>query len=84
MITNKNSSPVSLEGWKIEDEGSKHTYKFPSCTLGSRASVTLHTGEGTDKDTEIYWGSGNPIWNNEGDTAYLYDESGKQVSTLER
>ena len=29
-VTNKGSSSVFLDGWKIEDEGSKHTYTFPS------------------------------------------------------
>lgn len=83
-ISNKGSSPISLKGWKIEDDGSKHTYTFPSYILDSQTTVTLHTGEGMDKATEIYWGSGSPIWNNDGDTAYLYDNSGKLVDTLER
>ncbi|AKB78916.1 Competence-like protein [Methanosarcina horonobensis HB-1 = JCM 15518] len=83
-ITNEGSSSVSLVGWKIEDEGSKHTYVFPSCTLDSQATVTLYTGEGTNTATELYWGSGSPIWNNDGDTAYLYDESGNLVASLER
>lgn len=83
-LTNRGFSPVSLDNWKIEDKGSKHTYTFPSCTLGSKASVTLYTGEGMDTATEIYWGSGSPIWNNDGDTAYLYDDNGKQVAILER
>ena len=83
-ITNKGSSPISLKGWKIEDDGSKHTYTFPSCMLDSQTAATLYTEEGTDTATELYWGSGNPIWNNDGDTAYLYDDSGYLVSTLER
>lgn len=83
-ITNRGSSPVSLKGWKIEDDGSKHTYTFPSCTLDSRTAATLYTGEGADTATELYWGSGSPIWNNDGDTAYLYDDSGKLVAALER
>lgn len=83
-ITNRGSSPVSLTGWKIEDDGSKHTYTFPSCTLDSQATVTLYTGEGTNTATELYWGSGSPIWNNDGDTAYLYDNSGNMVASLER
>lgn len=83
-ITNKGSSPVLLKGWKIEDDGSKHTYTFPSCTLNSQTAVTLYTEEGTDTATELYWGSGNPIWNNDGDTAYLYDDSGYLVAELER
>lgn len=83
-IANRGSSPVSLKGWKIEDEGSKHTYTFPSCTLDPQATVTLYTGKGTNTATEIYWGSGSPIWNNDGDTAYLYDDSGNLVAALER
>jgi beta-lactamase superfamily II metal-dependent hydrolase len=83
-ITNKGSSPVSLKGWKIEDEGSKHTYTFSSCTLDSQTTATLYTGEGVDTATELYWGSGSPIWNNDGDTASLYDDSGKLVAELER
>ncbi|KKG83662.1 beta-lactamase [Methanosarcina mazei] len=83
-ITNRGSSPVSLKGWKIEDESSKHTYTFPSYTLDSQATVTLYTGKGTDTATEIFWGSGNPIWNNDGDTAYLYNDNGNLVDLLER
>lgn len=82
-ITNRGSSPVSLTGWKIEDDGSKHTYTFPSCTLDSQTTATLYTGEGADTATELYWGSGSPIWNNDGDTAYLFDDSGNMVASLE-
>src|SRR5664280_1043224 len=42
-VANKGSSPVSLTGWKIEDDGSKHTYVFPSYSLGSGSSVTVYT-----------------------------------------
>ena len=83
-ITNKGSSTVSLGGWKIEDEGSKHTYTFPSYTLDSGSTVTVYTGKGTDSATELYWQLGSPIWNNDGDTAYLYDKNVQLVSTLER
>lgn len=82
-ISNKGSSPVSLNGWKVEDEGSKHTYTFPSYTLDSGSTVTVYTEKGTNTASELYWGSGSPIWNNDGDTAYLYDNNGKLVSTLE-
>jgi hypothetical protein len=82
-VTNKGSSPVLLTGWRIEDDGSKHTYTFPSYTLNSGSTTVVYTGKGMDSATELYWGSGNPIWNNDGDTAYLFDSSGKLVSTLE-
>lgn len=83
-ITNKGSSPVSLGGWKIEDEGSKHTYTFPAYTLDSGATVTVYTEKGSNTATELYWGLGSSIWNNEGDTASLYDNNGQLVSMLER
>lgn len=83
QVSNKGSSPVFLAGWKIEDDGSKHIYKFPSYTLNPGSSVTIFTGEGTNSDTELYWGSGSPFWNNDGDKAYLYDANGKLVSMLE-
>ncbi|MDR7665504.1 lamin tail domain-containing protein [Methanosarcina sp. Z-7115] len=83
-ISNKGSSPVSLNGWKIEDEGSKHAYTFPSYILNSGSTVTVYTEKGTDSATELYWQLEDPIWNNDGDTASLYDNGGKLVSTLER
>ena len=83
-VTNKGSSPVSLSGWKIEDEGRKHTYIFPSYTLDAGSTVTVYTKMGTNSATELYWGSSSLIWNNDGDTAYIYDNNGQLVSTLER
>ncbi len=83
QISNKGSSPVSLNGWKIEDEGNKHTYTFQPYTLNAGSTVTVFTGKGTNSATELYWQLDDPIWNNDGDTAYLYDNSGKLISKLE-
>jgi len=83
-ITNRGSSSVSLTGWKIQDEEAKHTYTFPSFSLAAGATVTLHTGDGTNTATELYWGSGRPIWNNDGDTASLYNANGKLVDSLKK
>lgn len=84
QISNTGPSPISLDGWKIEDEGSKHTYTFPSYTLNGGSTVTLYTGKGTNSVTELYWQLDDPILNNDGDAAYLYDDSGNLVSKLER
>lgn len=83
-ITNKGSSSVSLAGWKVEDKGGKHIYTFPSYTLNSGSTVTLYTGKGKDTATELYWQLNDPVWNNNGDIAFLLDNSGKLVSELER
>jgi hypothetical protein len=81
-ITNKGTTAVSMRGWKITDKGAKHTYKFPSSfVLKSKNAVTLYTGKGRNTATKLYWGMGWYVWNNEGDTAYLYNAQGKLVST---
>ena len=38
--------------------------------------MTLHTGDGTDTDAEVYWGMGTAVWNG-GDTGYAYDGAGQ-------
>jgi len=48
-------------------------------TLDPGAHVTLHNGNGTDSATDLYWGSGSPIWNNAGDTVFVYDDEGTLV-----
>jgi hypothetical protein len=70
-----------MEGWTITDEGTKHTYTFPYYVLNSGSTVTLYTGNGTDNGNILFWNSGSFIWNNEGDTAYLYNNQGQLVST---
>jgi len=63
--------------------GRQITYTFPSFSLESGSTVTVHTEEGTNTATELYWGSGRPIWNNDGDTARLYDINGNLVDQRE-
>jgi hypothetical protein len=46
--------------------------------------VTVHTGKGTNGKpgaADRYWGSGNYIWNNTGDTATLRSATGKTINT---
>lgn len=81
-ITNKGTKAVSMKGWKVTDKGKKHTYSFPSSyTLKAKTTVTLYTGKGKNTPTKLYWGQGWYVWNNDGDTAYLYNAQGKLVSS---
>ena len=75
-ITNSGSSSVSLAGWKLTDEGAKHSYTFTGTTVPVAGSVTIASGTATG---DIKWKNDN-VWNNDGDTAYLYDGSGRLVS----
>lgn len=80
-VTNKGAKSVNLKGWKIKDKGAKHTYTFSSYTLKSKASVTLRSGKGKNSGSTLYWNKYSFIWNNDGDTAYLYNAQGKLVSS---
>ena len=41
--------------------------------------MTLYTGDGTDADTELYWGADAAVWNNDGDTVYVRTDEGRRV-----
>lgn len=83
-VANADEAAVNLTDWTITDEGTRNTYTFPIFTLSPRADVTVHTGAGNDTTTDLYWGRGSPVWNNDGDIATLTDANGTVVSTLER
>jgi hypothetical protein len=74
-IHNSGHSSASLTGWTVRDAAG-HRYTFGSFRLRSGGSVRVHTGHGTNTSTSRYWGSGNYIWNNDGDTAYLRTPAG--------
>ena len=80
QITNSGKNAVNLNGWKITDKGVKHAYIFSSYTLKAKSTVTLRSGLGKNTANTLYWNKNIFIWNNEGDTAYLYNAQGKLVS----
>jgi competence protein ComEC len=79
VFENAGEEPIDMSGWTVEDAAGRG-YEFPGgFTLDAGATVTLRTGSGTDTDTELYWGSGSPIWNNAGDTVILSNADGERV-----
>jgi micrococcal nuclease len=80
---NTGDEALDLTGWTVADEAD-HTYRFPKgFTLEPGGVVTLHTGSGTDTDTDLYWGSGRAVWNNGGDTIIVSDETENVVIARE-
>lgn len=79
-LINSGSSGVNLKGYTIRDKAG-HVYTFTTnfTIPGKGGRVWIHTGKGTNNAKNRYWGSGNYIWNNTGDTAYLRKPSGAQV-----
>ncbi|WP_232461980.1 lamin tail domain-containing protein [Thermococcus siculi] len=78
VLENRDSTTVNLKGWLIMDKAD-HRYYFPSVTLQPGKRIVLHTGKGTNTAHDLYWGSGRAIWNNDHDTAYLYNSQGELV-----
>lgn len=80
-LVNSGSRAVNLSGYTIRDK-SNHVYTFGSVSIaGNGGRLWLHTGKGTNTTKNRYWGSGNYVWNNNGDTAYLRNSSGKQLDS---
>ena len=83
VIKNNGRSPQNLTGWKVQDDGPKYTFDFPKgFSLQPKSLVDLISGaSGDNTATTIYW-SGRTVWNNDGDTARLFDSTGELVSEM--
>jgi hypothetical protein len=81
-VTVRNTGTVAqpMGGWTLRD-ASGHVYTFPAVTLAAGRYFIVHTGSGSYNGTDLYWGSGAYIWNNDGDTAYLRTNTGTAVDT---
>jgi competence protein ComEC len=78
-LRNSGDGSLDMSGWTVSDAAGA-TYTVPDgYTLGAGETVTLHTGSGTDSQTDLYWGSGSPIWNNGGDTVTVRNSNGDIV-----
>jgi hypothetical protein len=73
--------PIDMTNWKVQDSKrqEQYTYTFPPFILNPGATVKLHSGYGQNTATDLYWGRGGLIWNNDHDTVYLFDASWKEV-----
>jgi competence protein ComEC len=81
-LRNGGDAPVDLSGWTLRDEAG-HVYRFPGgFVLEPGATVTVHTGSGTDGEDDLYWGAGGPVWNNDGDTVVVTNADGDRVRSV--
>jgi Micrococcal nuclease (thermonuclease) homologs len=81
VIGNAGPGSTNLSGWSLcESGGFCHT--FAPFTLSQGSSVTLHAGNGSSNDTDLYWGRSSPVLNNDHDTVVLRDPVGKDISSF--
>jgi len=81
LIENIGTSATDLDGWILRDESTRHRFEIPPVTLEAGSWVQIFTGCGVDvlesTSMELYWCDPEPpVWNNDGDTAFLLDPNG--------
>ncbi len=77
-VLNRGEIPVDLSGWSLRDESARHRYRFPAgLVLDPGATVVVHSGCARDQPLRLHWCADTPVWDNDGDTAYLLDPSGR-------
>ncbi len=82
-FTNIGVAAVELDGWSVADESASHRYTFNGLNLEPGATATVFSGCGLETSSERYWCvQGSAVWNNNGDTVFLRDQSGNVVSSL--
>lgn len=75
-IKNLGGTAANMTGWTLRDIV-PHVFTFPSFTLQPISTVKVWTKSGSNNSGNLYWGSGQAIWNNTGDTAILRNGSGQ-------
>jgi len=69
---------ISMKGWSVKDDAT-HIYEFPTFVLSPQQMVTMFTGSGSNSADSLYWGQSGAVWNNDGDTLYMWDADGKMI-----
>jgi hypothetical protein len=77
VLTNTGGKDQDMTNWTLEDDAATpHSFTFGVFTLTVGSTVTVHTGNGVDTATDVYWNRGSGVWNDGGDSATLKDAQG--------
>ncbi len=68
-----NCNNLNIASWILKDE-SRKLYNFKNIEIGR---VVLHSKEGDDSGSDIFWNSKTEIWNNDRDSVYIFDNNWK-------
>ena len=79
ILENSSSEAIAIGGWRLCDLAN-HCFRFPPrATIEGGGRVLIHTGTGQPDGERFYMGRRQAVWNNDGDTATLYDSEGATV-----
>lgn len=82
-INNRCNHSISLTNFLLKDRSASNAYTFPDIKLSGQTNLTLHSGCGTDTNTQLFWQcpeKRSSIWNNDTDHAYLYNDADKLIA----
>lgn len=79
---NKCTYDMDMTGWTVTDKAG-HGYTFPGFMAKSKETFKLHSGSGTNSESDLYWGSSTAIWNNGGDEMRMKKPDGQLVLKYE-
>jgi len=76
---NAGDETLTLSGWTVENDGGQR-FVFPDgFVLDSGQNVTVHSGRGSDSETDVYWGATSGVWDDDGDTITVRTADGREV-----
>jgi micrococcal nuclease len=78
VLSNTGSTPVNLQGYRLNAGDLGQDFTFPPFVLQAGAQVRVYTNRNIAGS--FSFGRGQAIWNNDGDCGYLFDPGGNQVS----
>ena len=82
VILSNRGSVVDLGGWTLDD-GAGRAFTFPSVVLWSDAKLHIHSGEGADTPTDLFWNQEEPVWGSAGTIVVLKNDTGVIIATFE-
>ena len=74
VLRNTGNLNVLLTGWTLRDS-SGVTFELPQLTLYPEGTVIIHSGDGEDSITDLYWRLTESLWE-PGELVVLYDTQG--------
>lgn len=78
-LRNEGERPLDLSGWTVRNETGQSCRIPAGTTLDPGERLTVHTGDGEDTATDLYWGADGTVWPTDGETVIVETEADERV-----
>lgn len=82
VIANTGTQAINLQGWQLSAGTRDQRFTFPNIELAPGTTCRIYTNENHADSCGLSFGNERALWNNKGDCGYLYDPTGKEVSSF--